>query len=102
MRGEVWLVRLDPAVGSEMKKTRPCVIISPDEMLLRTVIVAPLTSGGFRAPSRVATVFGNMNGFIALDQIRLVDRKRFVRNLGTLAAQELHDVLTTLAEMFAE
>ena len=101
MRGEVWLVRLDPTFGSEMKKTRPCVVISPNEMVLRTVIIAPLTSRGFQAPSRVATSFGNVPGFIALDQIRTVDKARLIRNMGTLPIDELKTTLETLSEMFA-
>ncbi len=103
MRGEVWLVRLDPTVGSEMKKTRPCLVVSPNEMLrMRTVIVAPITSRGFAARFRTTTHFGGIPGYILLDQIRVVDKVRFVRNLGTLPTQELRDVLATLSEMFAE
>lgn len=98
----MWLVRLDPTVGSEIRKTRPCVVISPDEMQrMRTVIIAPLTSGGFEAPTRVATHFGGAPGLIVLDQIRAVDKSRLVRNVGTLPADELRRTLDTLSELFA-
>ena len=102
-RFDVFLVNLDPTVGSEIQKTRPCLVISPDEMnrFLRTVIVAPMTTRGRSYPSRVACRFEETDGHIVLDQIRTVDRDRLVRRLGRLdeAAQEL--VLSGLAELFA-
>src|ERR1017187_10882046 len=87
---EVWLVSLDPTRGSEMRKTRPCVVISPDEMNrhLRTVLVAPLTTSGREYPFRVAIHFEGKNGHAALDQIRAVDRTRMVRCLGCLSRTE--------------
>ena len=83
-RFEVYLVNLDPTVGSEIKKTRPCLIISPDEMnrFIRTVIVAPMTSKGTPYPTRVACKFRGQRGQIVLDQIRTVDKARLVRRLG--------------------
>jgi mRNA interferase MazF len=102
-RFDVVLVRLDPTRGSEIRKTRPCVVISPDEMnqALRTVVVAPTTTKGHAYPWRVSVTFGGKAGRIALDQIRTVDRERLVRRLGTLDSGTAQTVLETLAEMFA-
>lgn len=103
-RGEIWLVALDPTVGSEIKKSRPCVIVSPPELNqhLRTVIVAPMTSKGFAAPFRVPVTHGGIRGTIVLDQIRTVDKIRLVKRLGTVSAKILSAVLTTLQEVFAQ
>ena len=103
-RGDVHLVGLDPTLGSEIKKTRPCLIVSPDELNqhLRTVIVAPLTTGGQAYPWRVACRFQNRSGFVALDQLRTVDSERLVKRLGRLSAATTTEVLDTLQEMFAE
>ncbi len=103
-RGEIWLVNLDPAVGSEIQKTRPCVIVSPPEMLdhLRTVIIAPLTTGSRPAPFRIAVTHGGKRGFILLDQMRTVDKTRLLKKLGTVSAKTLTSTLTTLQEMFTE
>ena len=103
-RFEVWLARLNPAEGSEMQKTRPVVILSPAVMnaRLRTVIVAPLTAGGFVAPFRVPCQFGRVNGQIALDHLRSLDKARLLRRLGTCDKQTSECVLKVLAEMFAE
>jgi mRNA interferase MazF len=102
-RGEVHLVRLDPTLGSEIRKTRPCLIVSPDELNhhLRTVIVAPMTTAGQAYPWRVACRFQGRNGFVALDQLRTVDSGRLVRRLGRLSAATATEVLNTLQEMFA-
>ena len=102
-RGEVYLVELDPTRGSEIRKTRPCVIVSPDELNhhLRTAIVAPLTTGGFPYPFRVACRFGGKAGHVVLDQVRTVDRERLRKRLGTLTPATLSAVLTVLGEMFA-
>jgi mRNA interferase MazF len=102
-RGDVHLVGLDPTLGSEIKKTRPCLIVSPDELNqhLRTVIVAPMTTGGQAYPWRVACRFQNRSGFVALDQLRTVDSERLVKRLGRLSAATTSDVLDTLQEMFA-
>ena len=103
-RFEVWLARLDPAVGSEMQKTRPVVILSPDVMNVRlhTIIVAPLTAGGFVAPFRVPCRFGRVSGQIALDHLRALDKTRLLRRLGTLDQPIWEILLKVLAEMFAE
>ena len=103
-RGDVHLVGLDPTLGSEIKKTRPCLIVSPDELNqhLRTVIVAPMTTGGQSYPWRVACRFQNRSGFVALDQLRTVDSERLVKRLGRLSAGTTTEVLETLQEMFAE
>ena len=103
-RGDVHLVGLDPTLGSEIKKTRPCVVVSPDELnqYLRTVIVAPMTTAGQAYPWRVACRFQNRSGFVALDQLRTVDRERLVKRLGRLSAATTTEVLDTLQEMFAE
>lgn len=103
-RGDVHLVRLDPTLGSEFQKTRPCVVVSPDELNahLRTVIVAPLTTGGRAYPWRIRCRFQQRSGYVVLDQLRTVDRERLVRRLGALSSQALSEVLGALQEMFAE
>jgi len=103
-RGEVHLVRLDPTLGREIQKTRPCVIVSPDELNahLRTVIVAPMTTGGRAYPWRIRCRFQNRSGYVVLDQLRTVDRERLVKRLGALTDRTLSDVLGGLLEMFAE
>ncbi len=103
-RGEIWLVALDPTVGSEIQKSRPCVIVSPPELNehLRTVIVAPMTSKGFRAPFRIPVTHAAKKGLIVLDQIRTVDEIRLVSRVGSVTARTLSSVLTTLQEVFAE
>jgi mRNA interferase MazF len=102
-RFEVFLVRLDPAVGVEIRKTRPCLVISPDELnrALRTVIVAPMTTRGQAYPWRVPVVFAERSGQVVLDQIRTVDEERLLRRLGTLDRATANRVLDVLAEMFA-
>ena len=102
-RGEVYLINLDPTLGGEIHKTRPCVIVSPDELNehLQTFIVAPLTTGGHLYPFRLACRFEGKAGFVVLDQIRTVDRGRLVRRLGKLPPDVLGRVLETLQEMFA-
>ncbi len=103
-RGEVHLVRLDPTLGSEIQKTRPCVIVSPDELNahLRTVIVAPMTTGGRAYPWRIRCRFQSRSGYVVLDQLRTVDRERLVKRLGALTDRTLSEVLGGLLEMFAE
>ncbi len=103
-RGDIWLVNLDPTVGSEIKKTRPCVLVSPSELHehLRTVIVAPMTSKGFAAPFRVPVTHGGKKGLIVLDQIRTIDKVRLVRKLGAVSAKTLTAALATLQEVFTE
>lgn len=104
LRGEVHLVRLDPTLGSEIRKTRPCLIVSPDELNqhLRTAIVAPMTTGGRPYPWRVACRFQRRVGQVALDQLRTVDTDRLVRRLGHLTPEIVGVVLERLQEMFAE
>ena len=103
-RGDIWLVNLDPTVGSEIQKTRPCVVISPPEMHdhLRTAIIAPMTTGGYAAPFRIAVRHAGKSGLILLDQIRAVDKVRLVSRSGTLTPATLKQTLATLAELFAE
>lgn len=103
-RGEIWLVALDPTVGSEIKKSRPCVIVSPPELNehLRTVIVAPMTRKGFLAPFRVPVTHAAKKGLIVLDQIRTIDKVRLVKRVGAVNTKTLSNVLTTLQEVFAE
>ena len=102
-RGEIWLINLDPTVGSEIRKTRPCVVVSPAEMNdhLRTVMVAPMSSKGFDAPFRPALTFQGTSGRILLDQLRTVDKVRLVKKLGALTAQTHQKVMKTLQELFA-
>lgn len=100
-RFDIWLVTLDPTLGSEIQKTRPCLIISPDEMnLLRTVIVAPLTSKGFDFPMRVKINFDNKDGLLLLDQIRSVDKQRLIKKVGTIEPQIAQDICLILQEIF--
>ena len=102
-RFDVYLVNLDPTIGSEIKKTRPCLIISPDEMnrYINTVIVAPMTTKGRNYPTRVSCKFQSKQGQIVLDQIRTVDKARLVKKVGKIDTQTQTKVLTVLGEMFA-
>lgn len=101
-RGDVFLISLDPTRGDEIQKTRPCVIVSPDELNanLRTFIVAPLTTGGHPYPFRVACKFQGRSGHVVLDQIRTVDHERLVRRLGKFSSSILERALAILQEMF--
>jgi mRNA interferase MazF len=103
-RFDVYLVSLDPTVGREIKKTRPCLIISPDEMnrWIRTVIVAPMTTEGQPYPTRVPCEFQGKEGQVVLDQIRTVDRSRLVQELGRIDKAAQREVLVKIAEMFTE
>ena len=102
-RGDVFLVSLDPTVGSEIRKTRPCLVVSPDEMNrhIRTVIVAPMTRKGQAYPTRVPCRFRSRAGQVVLDQIRTVDAARLVRRRGRLEPATMARVLEVLGEMFA-
>ena len=102
-RDEVWLVTLDPTQGIEIQKTRPCLVISPDEMNqhLQTVIVAPMTTVTRPYPTRVALRFQGKRGQVVVDQLRAVDRQRLVRKLGTVSASTARVVSATLLEMFS-
>lgn len=101
-RGEVYLVDLDPTRGSEIRKTRPCVVVSPDELNhhMRTAIIAPMTTGGNAYPFRPTCRFGGKQGRVALDQLRTIDRERLRKRLGALSPASLASVFTVLAEMF--
>jgi len=102
-RGDVYLMDLDPTRGSEIRKTRPCLVISPDELNhhLRTVIVAPMTTGGQAYPWRIRCRFRGRAGFVATDQLRAVDTERLVKRLGRLSPGTFASVLAVLQEMFA-
>jgi mRNA interferase MazF len=103
-RGDVWLVALDPTIGSEIQKTRPCVVVSPPELHdhLRTVMVAPMTTAGKAAPFRVPLTFLRKKGLILLDQIRTVDNTRLVKKAGAVSDLALSNALSTLQEIFVE
>ena len=102
-RFDIFLVSLNPTIGKEIKKTRPCLIVSPDEMNrhLSTVIIAPLTTGGFFAPSRIHCKFKRKEGKILLDQIRCVDKIRLIKKSGTIDRSLQQKVINDLAEMYA-
>ena len=102
-RFEVYLVSLDPTMGSEIQKTRPCLIISPDEMnrYIATVIVAPMTTKGKDYPTRVSCSFKGKRGQVVLDQIRTVDKSRLVQKLGVISREAQSKVLSIIAEIFA-
>ena len=102
-RGEIWLINLNPTLGSEIKKTRPCVVVSPQDMndYLRTVIIAPMTTKGRAAGFRVPITHDGKKGLILLDQMRAIDKTRLVKKLGTIGAKKLHSTLNTLQETFA-
>ena len=103
-RGEVWLVTLDPTVGSEIQKTRPCLIVSPPDLVhrLRTLIVIPLTTGSRPARFRVPLKFQDRQGLVLPEQVRSVDQSRFIRFLGVVDDPTLAAVLAVLREMFEE
>ena len=103
-RGDIWLVNLDPTIGSEIQKTRPCVVVSPPELHnhLRTVMVAPMTSKGFPAPFRVPVTHAGTKGLIVLDQLRTVDKLRLTKKLGALQPKTLGAALAVLQELFAQ
>lgn len=100
--GEVWLADLDPTVGSEIQKTRPCVVVSPPEMhdYLRTVIVAPMTTASQPAAFRIGLTFQGKSGLVLLDQVRTLDKVRLVKRLGAVHPTTLHKMLTTLQSVF--
>jgi mRNA interferase MazF len=103
-RFDVFLVCLDPTLGSEIKKTRPCLVVSPDEMnrSIQTAIVAPMTTKGRAYPTRVPCRFQGKEGQIVLDQIRTVDKQRLIKRLGRISPTAQKEVLATLAELFGE
>ena len=100
-RFDVWLVDLNPTKGREINKTRPCVVISPNEMsALSTVLMAPMTTKGFEFPCRISCTFKGKSGLILLDQIRAVDKSRLVKKLGTVSAKTQKELCSCLQEMF--
>ena len=103
-RFDVYLVNLDPTIGSEMRKIRPCLVVSPDEINFRigTVIIAPMTTHGQAYPSRVPCRFQDKDGWIVLDQLRTMDKTRLGQRLGRMNISVQRSVLSALAEMFAE
>jgi mRNA interferase MazF len=102
-RFDVYLTNLDPTVGSEIQKTRPCLIISPDEMNrhIHTVIIAPMTTAGKDYPTRIPCIFKRKKGQIVLDQIRTIDKTRLIKNLGVLDSETQLKVITVLQRLFA-
>ncbi len=103
-RGEVWLVALDPTIGREIKKTRPAIVVSPDEIndALDTVIVSPMTTAGSNAPYRVPLVFEGKRGLILAEQVRSIDKQRLLRRVGRIPGKVLSETLRVYQEMFAE
>lgn len=102
-RFDVYLVGLDPTIGYEIQKTRPCLVVSPDEMNrhIRTVIIAPMTSASKDYPTRVSCTFKKKEGHIVLDQIRTIDKTRLIKRLGTIDSKAQSDVVSVLQRMFA-
>ena len=101
-RFEIWLVQLDPTQGSEIRKTRPCVVLSPDEMAaLQTALIAPMTSKGFDFPTRIQCTFQEKKGLILLDQMRAVDKARLIKKLGVISRSTQGKIINCLQELFA-
>jgi mRNA interferase MazF len=102
-RFDVYLVNLDPTVGSEIQKTRPCLVISPDEMNrnIRTVIIAPMASAHKEYPTRVSCTFQKKKGHIVLDQLRTIDKERLIKKLGTIDSKAQLEVISILQQLFA-
>ncbi len=101
-RFEIWLVQLDPTQGSEINKTRPCVVISPDEIsALNTALIAPMTSKGFSFPTRISCIFQNKTGMILLDQIRSVDKSRLLKKVGTISKGTQIKMIACLQDLFS-
>ncbi len=102
-RFDVYLINLDPTVGSEIQKTRPCLVVSPDEMnrYINTVIVAPMTTAGRDYPTRISCSFKKKKGRVVLDQIRTIDKKRLIKKIGTIDSETQLQVISILQRMFA-
>lgn len=102
-RFDVYLVNLDPTIGAEIQKTRPCLVISPDEMNrnIRTVIIAPMTSAQKEYPTRVSCTFQKKKGQIVLDQLRTIDKARLIKKLGTIDPEDQLEVVSILQQLFA-
>ena len=101
-RGEVYLINLDPTIGSEIQKVRPCLIVSPNEMnkYIQTIIIAPMTTTIRNYKSRITIEFNGKQGQVMLDQIRTIDKQRLIKKLGDLSKKEIKQVLSLLKEMF--
>lgn len=101
---DVVLVNLDPTIGSEIRKTRPCVIISPDEMNrhLRTVVIAPMTSKSHPYPTRVSVLHNDVNGFVVIDQVRTIDKRRIIKSLSKLSKDEIKEVKDVVRETYVD
>lgn len=101
---DVFLISLDPAIGYEIKKSRPCVILSPEEMNrhISTVIITPMTSQSHPYPTRVPVKFGGKNGWVVLDQIRTVDKKRLIKKLGKIDHNTINSIKSTIKEMLVD
>jgi mRNA interferase MazF len=101
---QIVLVNLDPTIGSEIKKTRPCVVISPDEMnkYLRTIVIAPMTTSSKDYPTRIKIKYINKNGWVVLDQIRTIDKQRIIKILGNLKTTEIQELKSVLKETYVD
>ncbi len=101
---QIILVNLDPTLGSEIKKTRPCVVISPNEMnkYLRTIVIAPMTTGSKNYPTRIEVKYDNKIGWIVLDQIRTIDKQRIIKLLGRLSKPEIKEVKSIIKETYVD
>ncbi len=101
---EIFLVNLEPTLGSEIKKTRPCVVISPDEMnkYLRTIVIAPMTTSSKNYPTRVEIKHDNKIGWVVLDQVRTIDKQRIIKNLGKLSKPEVSEVKSIIKETYVD
>lgn len=101
---QIILVNLDPTIGSEIKKTRPCVVISPNEMnkYLRTVVIAPMTTSSKKYPTRIKVKLDNKTGWIVLDQIRTIDRQRMIKDIGELQNFEIQELKSVLKETYVD
>ena len=101
---DVFLISLDPTVGHEIKKARPCVIVSPDEMnkYISTVIIAPMTTQSHLYPTRIPIKFKRMDGWVVLDQIRTVDKKRFIKRLGRVDRKTINEIKSIIKEMLVD
>jgi len=104
LQGDIWLCALDPTRGAEIQKTRPCLIVSPDPLNLglKTMLVVPMTTGGFAAPFRVACVFQRRDALLLPDQLHAIDRTRVIKRLGRIDRDSLSQTLAILREMFVE
>jgi len=101
---QIVLVNLDPTIGSEIRKTRPCIIISPDEMnkYLRTIVVAPMTTNSKKYPTRIEIKHDNKIGWAVIDQIRTIDKQRIIKNIGRLSSSEIKEIKSIIKETYVD